>query len=160
MRPSIIIAWIIALAFFAGLIHKGHSAPISAQWSSIKILPTIIQSIDLFQALAMVESGDNDFARGEHREVSRYQILPRVWRSATDLPFSAATNPLTARAVAGIVITKRWNWFVARYNRKPTLFEWYYLWNCPRQVMHPSCVERERAQRFVNLCCKYQIDRY
>ena len=95
-------------------------------------------------ALSMLESGNNDFAHGRSHEVSRWQMLPSVWRSHTRLPLSASTNAITAQRVALAVLQERVTAFVVRYHREPTPFETYVLWN-------PRC-PKETAQRFANLC--------
>ena len=100
--------------------------------------------MDSLEALSQLESGDNDFAHGRSHEVSRWQMLPSVWRSHTRLPLSASTNAITAQRVALAVLQERVTAFVVRYHREPTPFETYVLWN-------PRC-PKETAQRFANLC--------
>jgi len=97
-------------------------------------------------ALSMLESGDNDFAHGRSGEISRYQITKSVWRAHTRLPYSAATNALTAQSVALAVLLEREAAFAARHHRAPSDYEAYTLWN-PR-------APAETCQRFANLCAK------
>ena len=108
-------------------------------------------SMERFAALSMIESGDDDFARGQHTEVSRYQIRREVWLQTTNVPISEATNPAVALAVAQTVAAKRCQDFTAKHGRPPTDFEFYVLWNSPLQVDNPSRIVRARATRFVNL---------
>ena len=110
--------------------------------------------MDRFAALSMIESGDNDFANGQHTEVSRYQIRREVWLQATNAPIELATNAAVALDVARAIAEKRCRDFEAKHDRLPTDFEFYVLWNSPMQVDNPSGVVRARAQRFVNLMGK------
>lgn len=105
-----------------------------------------------FSALAQIESGDCDFARGADGEVSRYQILPSQWRAcAGNLD---PRNPFTARNVAATIASERAIWFAAKFHRPCNDFEFYVLWNAPAQIAHPSRAVAERAQRFANLVSK------
>jgi hypothetical protein len=97
-------------------------------------------------ALSMLESGNNDFAHGRSGEISRYQLLKSVWRAHTRLPYSAATNALTAQSVALAVLLERETAFAARHHRAPSDFEAYALWNARAPA--------ETCQRFANLCAK------
>ncbi len=99
----------------------------------------------------MIESGDDDFAHGQHTEVSRYQIRRELWLATTNAPINQATNPAVALAVAQAITAKRCQLFEARYGRAPTDFEFYILWNAPTQIDNPSRAARARATRFVNL---------
>jgi len=102
-------------------------------------------SMDRWDALAMIESGNNDRAVGAVGEVSRYQIRPELW------PGGNPQNPKVALSVAQKTMERRLNRFVHMHNRQPTDFEFYILWNAPYQTSRPSAVVRERAQRFANL---------
>jgi hypothetical protein len=96
------------------------------------------------EALSQIESGDNDLAHGHAGEISRFQLLKSVWRAHTDLPYSAATNGITAMEVAMKIIQERTDNFIAQHGRTPTDAEWYKMWN-------PRC-SKATAQRFQNLC--------
>jgi hypothetical protein len=108
-------------------------------------------AMDRFTALSMIESGDDDFARGQLTEVSRYQIRRELWLVTTNVPISQATNPAVALAVAQVIAAKRCQLFEAKYGRAPTDFEFYILWNAPSQIDNPRQAVRARATRFVNL---------
>lgn len=54
----------------------------------------------LLAAIALVESGNNDFATGLHGEKGRFQMKKMVWEQHTKLPFSCVTNADTAEKVA------------------------------------------------------------
>lgn len=56
--------------YFAGLVATSGS-------NTTTLVPA--QDTPLFKAIAMVESGIDDKAKGRYGEVSRYQILPATW---------------------------------------------------------------------------------
>lgn len=108
-------------------------------------------------ALGMIESGNNDRARGVAGEVSRFQIHPSVWQAYTRS--KAYHDPQVAAQVA----ERHWR-FLARYfhsrtDRVPTDFDMYVLWNTRwgyyrRRGFDPDRVDPRiaaRAARFVNL---------
>ena len=101
--------------------------------------------MDRWEALSMIESGNNDHAIGAVGEVSRYQIRPELW------PGGNPENPREALTAAQKTMVPRLNQFTRNHKRQPNDFEFYVLWNAPWQADHPSNVVRERAQRFVNL---------
>jgi len=108
-------------------------------------------------ALGMIETGINDRAVGRAGEVSRYQIMPSVWRR-----YSASRdyqNPALSLEVA----CKHWiylhDYFKSKTHREPTEFDMYVLWNTrhgyyARKGFDPKRLHRvvfDRAQRFCNL---------
>jgi hypothetical protein len=102
--------------------------------------------MDRFEALSQIESGDCDVCVGRYGEVSRYQILPSVWRQYTKLPLGAATNPFTARNVAEAIMADRARGVMW------TDSLWYMVWHRPGRIFKPTAREADRAQRFANLC--------
>jgi len=98
-----------------------------------------------WEALSMIESGNNDHAIGAVGEVSRYQIRPELW------PGGNPENPREALTAAQMTMNPRLNRFQRNHKRQPNDFEFYVLWNAPWQADHPSATVKERAQRFVNL---------
>src|SRR5262249_15510428 len=111
---------------------------------------------DQLAALSMIESGNNDHMVGRAGEISRYQIFKSEWHSVTNC--RQYTDRETARVVALRLLGKRIQSFEASFNRKPTAFEIYGLWNAPAQVMRgrvSRCVA-ERCQRYANLCGEFQ----
>src|ERR1017187_5687010 len=102
-------------------------------------------AMDRWEALSMIESGNNDRAIGLVGEISRFQIRPELW------PGGNPHNPEQALTAAQKTKIPRLNQFQRSHNRQPTDFEFYVLWNAPWVVDHPSAVVKERAQRFVNL---------
>lgn len=119
-------------------------------------------------ALAMIETGctseaqqQGDFKIGPSKEVSRYQLLPSVWRIAkreAGLSEAKTTDPKEAKQVALFLWKQRVAAFKKIMKREPDNFELYVLWNAPgvfytgeyRYHLVPLAV-RERAIRFSNL---------
>ncbi|MHB8520698.1 MAG: hypothetical protein ACYDH9_08060 [Limisphaerales bacterium] len=113
---------------------------------------------DRWSALSAIESGNRDRAIGPAGEVSRYQILPHVWRrSLGSARVSRAqvgvspTDPRVALVIARRIMSSRLAHFRDRFRRLPTDFEFYVLWNAPAQIDRPSRAVAGRAQRFCNL---------
>jgi len=102
-------------------------------------------AMDRWEALSMIESGNNDHAIGLVGEISRFQIRPELW------PGGNPHNPEQALTAAQKTMIPRLNQFQRSHKRGPTDFEFYVLWNAPWVVDHQSAVVKERAQRFVNL---------
>ena len=120
----------------------------------ILALMMLIQSawaMDRFAALSMIESGDDDLARGQSGEVSRFQIRREVWSQLTNAPVSQATDAKVAEAVARKLAAARCEKFEREHGRVPTDEEFYILWNAPAQIGHPGRSVQERAERFANL---------
>lgn len=114
--------------------------------------PMMSFGMDRLSALSMIETGNNDRMVGRAGEISRYQILKREWRSVTNS--MRYQDPETARAVTLKLIDRRVQAFQTAYNRPPTNFEFYALWNAPAQVLEGrvSRVVAERCRRYANLC--------
>ena len=98
-----------------------------------------------WEALSMLETGDNDYAIGRCGEISRFQIRPQYW------PGGNPDNASAALAVARRIMHARVEHFVQTHGRQPSNFEFYVLWNAPAEVDHPVRCVAERAQRFANL---------
>jgi len=117
----------------------------------------------LRDALAMFESGATtprqssaDFVRGGSGEISRFQILPAVWREHSSS--RAHTDPEVAWDVAKRILDDRIQRFQSATARTATPMEMYLLWNKPGhfaqtgfEVARVRPLYRERAQRFENL---------
>lgn len=113
--------------------------------------------VSKLEALSMIESGDNDAAIGSAGEVSRYQIMPRIWQEYSK---SRAYRDVRVSArVAEQHLEDLEQTFQKRARRTATDFDLYVLWNAgptyyakvnfsPKRV-HP--IIRERAQRYANL---------
>jgi len=104
-----------------------------------------VSGMDRWEALSMIESGDNDHAIGSRGEVSRYQILPTLW------PGGNPRNEQEALSAARAIMNVRLDRFEQMHRRAATDFEFYVLWNAPWEVDHPSKAVSARARRFANL---------
>lgn len=109
------------------------------------------------RALGMIETGNNDREIGGAGEVSRYQIMPSVWRHYSDsLNYR---NPQESLAVARQHWAKLYATFKQQAHREPTDFDMYVLWNThygyySSRSFNPNRLApsvRDRAQRYVNL---------
>ena len=116
------------------------------------LCPMVSFGMDRLAALSMIETGDNDRMVGRAGEISRYQILKREWRSVTNSV--RYTDPETAKAVTLKLLDRRVQAFEAAYNRPPTNYEFYGLWNAPAQVLEGrvSRTVADRCRRYANLC--------
>ncbi len=130
-------------------------------------LVSMITAIHL-AALSQIESGDRDDAVGPQGEVSRFQILPKIWngesgigsgvsgsnhRPKTQAPGSRPNpqDPAAAAAVARRIWDRRAAVFCLAYGRPPTLRELYLCWHRPGRVLLPYPAEADRAERFANI---------
>jgi hypothetical protein len=116
------------------------------------LCPMVSFGMDRLAALSMIETGNNDRMVGRAGEISRYQILKREWRSVTNSV--RYTDPEIAKAVTVKLLDRRVQAFQALYNRPPTNFEFYALWNAPAQVLEGrvSHTVADRCRRYANLC--------
>jgi hypothetical protein len=118
--------------------------------------PAVLDNRRLF-ALGAIETGNNDNEIGQAGEVSRYQIMPSVWKHYSRSSYY--DNPQVSRAVA----QQHWSSLRASFKkqtgREPDSFDMYVLWNTcygyyASKGFHPGRLDsavRDRAQRFVNL---------
>jgi len=120
-------------------------------------------AMSLRQSLAMFESGatslrksEADYVRGGSGEVSRFQIMPEVWRRYSKS--REYDNPEVAWSVAQRIITDRTTVFRRATGREPDGLEIYLLWNKPGhfeavgyQASRVKTDYYSRAQRFANL---------
>jgi hypothetical protein len=116
------------------------------------LLPSGVFGMDRFAALSMIESGDDDQAIGRAGEISRFQIRITQWESVTNS--SNYSDFETARTVARRIMEERVRTFESVTGHAPTDFDFYALWNAPRQALEKrvSPMVAERCQRFANLC--------
>jgi len=121
-------------------------------------MPAAQGGLSRLDAIGMIESGDNDRAVGRAGEVSRYQILPQVWRRYSESVAYASVEIATRVAREHLAFLE--SHFRRRTGREPTDFDCYVMWNggltyYARHGFRPDWVHpviRERACRFVNLC--------
>jgi hypothetical protein len=130
------------------LIFPRSQGKTTSMFSAALLFCITCQSMDRWPALSQIESGDNDAAIGRAGEVSRYQILPALWSGGSP------RDSKCALAQAKSIMRHRCERFADRFNRTPTDFEFYVLWNAPAQIARPSKAVTERAQRFANLVAK------
>ena len=128
-----------------------HSLP-----PTVSPKPAVLDNRRLF-ALGAIETGNNDSEIGQAGEVSRYQIMPSVWKHYSHSSYY--DNPQVSRAVA----QQHWSSLCASFRKKtgrePDNFDMYVLWNTCYgyyaskgfQPIRLDPVVRDRAQRFVNL---------
>lgn len=114
-------------------------------------------------SLAMIETGATssskgkwDHTRGGSGEVSRFQIMPDVWKRYTKS--QNWSNPDVAWAVAKRILDDRAKNFRGKVGRDPEPVELYLLWNKPGHFAANKykfyLVKRvylQRAKRFANL---------
>ena len=122
-----------------------------------------VSALPVRDSLAMVETGAKDArrsaadsVRGAAGEVSRFQILPSVWRQ-----YSSShdyENPEVAWTVAERILTERTKWFHQETGREPTALELYLLWHKPTtfktagfSASRVKALYKQRAERFANL---------
>ena len=108
-------------------------------------------------ALGMIETGNNDSAIGGLGEVSRFQIMPSVWKHYSTS--RSYRNLDESMDVARQHWTALYEYFKKKTDREPSDFDMYVLWNtrygyyANREFspakLHP--VVSDRAQRFANL---------
>ena len=108
-------------------------------------------------ALGMLETGNNDSAIGGLGEVSRYQIMPSVWKNYSSS--RSYQNLDVATGVARQHWASLYEYFKKKTDREPTNLDMYVLWNTRHgyyaakgftpERLNP--VIRDRAQRFTNL---------
>lgn len=120
-------------------------------------------SLGLFESGAeSFQKGSPDYKRGDSGEVSRYQIMPDVWRRYSES--RDFHNPTVAWEVAEKILIERLAKFRARMDRDPTPTELYLLWNKPGHfsaakysLSRVRPLYLNRAQRFGNLFRAVQI---
>lgn len=114
-------------------------------------------------SLAMIETGATstrkgkwDYTRGGSGEISRFQIMPDVWKRYTKS--QNWTNPEIAWTVAQRILNDRVKDFRGKVGRQPEPVELYLLWNKPGHFAANKykfyLVKRiylQRAKRFANL---------
>ena len=105
----------------------------------------------------MIETGNNDNEIGGAGEVSRYQIMPSVWKHYNDS--RRYQDPGISLTVAQQHWLTLYATFKKQAHREPSDFDMYVLWNTrygyyASKGFKPGRLNttvRDRAQRFVNL---------
>ena len=123
------------------------------------------------EALAEFETGARrptrcagDYAIGSAKEISRFQILPSIWREYSGAP--DYHNPNAAWTVTQKILRDREGEFRRATGRQWDAFDLYVMWNAPgvyrRAGWDRSKISRvvfERAKRFESLMRERQRDR-
>lgn len=154
--------YITILSFcLSGLVYAGNvsSSKVKDGETSMVLNPDTIR-----WALAQVESGhlkNQDAAKGASGEISRFQIMPKIWKD-----YSRSRNfknPTIAWSVAFRILRDRHSWFISSTGREPTPFDLYVMWNKPglygRLGFDPQKLPRrlrDVATRFSNLVESFQ----
>lgn len=102
----------------------------------------------LIERLSLVESGDNDMARGRHGERSRWQIMGYVRRNYPNVVWS---DPQAARRCVVQELNQRSAHFMGTHGKWPTPFQQAVLWHHPSYADHPTTSDTEYAQRVLNV---------
>lgn len=118
--------------------------------------PAVLDNRRLY-ALGAIETGNNDNEIGQAGEVSRYQIMPSVWKHYNHSSYYE--DPQVSRTVAQQHWSSLRASFMKKTGREPDSFDMYVLWNTcygyyASKGFHPGRLDpvvRDRAQRFVNL---------
>lgn len=115
---------------------------------------TILITAAHLWALGELESGNNDHKIGPRKEVTRYQITPKLWNKSTthwgEHPPSPSCYSCASAIAAGIWRTRQ-HAFESSHGRQPTDFELAILWHCPARMSKTTKSDRDYATRFVNL---------
>ena len=138
-------------------------------WTTTGPVTVLSSPVDMWEvpklkALAMIESGCNDFAKGKKGERSRYQILPSTWKEVSNKSFSSALYPQIASQAASCYLNRLSNRFYTTNLRRPSDLDLYVMWNWGfakyeraefKYEKVPAKV-RDAAERFSNLVYMYK----
>lgn len=105
----------------------------------------------IMDAIAWVETRNNDAAVGPNGERSRYQIREATWREYTRAPWPPKTRQQALR-VAQAFLGDQLARFRRKWHREPTIKEVYACWNRPTWAMSGRWIKskktRTRCERF------------
>ena len=121
---------------------------------------TFDSGVEMSGGIVRLKRSSADQKRGGSGEVSRFQILPYIWRQyATSEDYE---NPEIAWQVTEKILSDRRARFRAFTGREPDAFDCYVLWNAPGHYENVRFarekvrrVVSERAERFSNLVERY-----
>lgn len=115
----------------------------------VKMIHAVITAAQLW-ALGQLESGGDDGAVGLKGEISRWQVMPKLWQENAP----GTCDPRHA-AEAIVVVKKIWqarvNQFEKVHQKTPSLEELALLWHSPKHVENPAPRQWDYAVRFKNL---------
>lgn len=126
---------------------------------------SITTSSPYAKALGMLESGNDDNARGNRGEISRYQIMPYIWKKySRGISKSKATDHQYASLVVCRYMEDNWTRMKNKTGKVPSDLDVYILWNLGYHKYNqyfkldfdklPYAL-KERAFRFTNLVTMY-----
>jgi hypothetical protein len=132
---------------------------------TILLLSTLWSSaMSRWEALGMLETGNCDICIGPAGEVSRYQIMPFLWkRYAWDQ--HGYTNAAFAMMIGQTIIYDRikiYESMITAKGEKPkpiTDEQFAMLWHCPGRFFNPTSSDLDYARRFANLVQKDEIEK-
>lgn len=150
---------LLTITVLVSLCLPAKAAVLSAPSPETGLRVSILTAAPVQWALAQIESGhfrNPDTAKGSSGEVSRFQIMPAVWKSYSKS--RNYTNPSIAWSVARQILEERESWFLRATGRRPSAFDLYVMWNKPglyeKVGFNPRRLPqklREVAGRFENL---------
>lgn len=116
-----------------------------------------------FRALGEIESLNKDEAIGLKGEVSRFQIMPAMWKRYSDKPISKAKDPELATKIVVQICRDNSELFFHYARRYPTIKELYVMYNLGFTKYHKKNLAwdllpldtRERATAFEYLYLEY-----
>lgn len=123
-----------------------------------------LQTEAKLRAISAIETGDKDNVVGSRGELSRYQIMPSVWKKHFAKKKCELHIPAEAKRCAYVhVLYLEYKFQEAHAGREPSAAQLYCMWNIGlsgfrrRGWLTSNCpsVVRERAERFANLYIEY-----
>lgn len=124
-----------------------------------------LENHEWLKALGQIETGMDDKAIGKNGEVSRYQILPRVWKELGLFPLTKENweNPNKAAQVAEMLIKRNERWFRECSSKTLDAVDAYIMWNAgftyyKKRGFNKLNVSKRilnRAKRYENLLAVY-----
>lgn len=139
-----------------------YAAPKDMGWMiKESIVEVKLENYYWLRALGQIETGVDDKVIGKNGEVSRFQILPRVWKELGLFPFTKINwqDPNKAAQVAELLIKRNELWFKESTARKLDAVDAYIMWNAGFSYYKKRGLEKknvskrvlERAKRYDNL---------
>ena len=124
-----------------------------------------LENHEWLRALGQIETGMDDKAIGKNGEVSRYQILPNVWKELGLFPYSKENweNPNKAAQVAEVLIKRNERWHSECSSKMLDAVDAYIMWNAgftyyKKRGFNKLSVSKRilnRAKRYENLLVVY-----
>lgn len=138
-------------------------------WTTTGPVAVLSSTVDMWntpklRALAMIETGCNDFAIGKLGERSRYQIKRSTWKEVSNKKFELAFYTQVASEAAACYLNRLSNRYYVANHRRPSDMELYVMWNWGFakyerrgfQFERVPAKVRDAAERFSNLVFMYK----